>query len=84
MPIKFSDHVWQDYLFCQYQDRATPKRVNKLLREKQRSPFEEIGKPEPLKQNLSGFWFRRIDEEDRLVYALQDDTILMTARESQC
>lgn len=77
MPIKFSDLAWDDYLYWQTNDRATIKRINTLLKEIQRSPFEGIGKPEPLKHNLSGFWSRRIDEEHRLVYSVQDDTILV-------
>ncbi len=77
MPIKFSDQAWEDYLFWQTKDRATLKRINTLLRDIRRSPFEGIGKPESLKHNLAGFWSRRIDEEHRLVYAVQDDTILV-------
>jgi toxin YoeB len=77
MPIKFSDQAWEDYLFWQAKDRGTLKRINALLRDIQRSPFEGIGKPEPLKHNLAGFWSRRIDEEHRLVYAVQSDTILV-------
>lgn len=77
MPIKFSDQAWEDYLFWQAKDRATLKRINALFRDIQRSPFEGIGKPEPLKHNLAGFWSRRIDEEHRLVYAIQNDTILV-------
>lgn len=77
MPIKFSDQAWDDYLYWQVNDRATNKRINTLLREIQRTPFEGIGKPEPLKHNLSGFWSRRIDEEHRLVYSVQDSTILV-------
>ncbi len=77
MPIKFSDHAWEDYLFWQAKDKATLKRINALLKEIQRSPFEGIGKPEPLRHNLAGFWSRRIDEEHRLIYAVQDDTILV-------
>jgi len=77
MPIKFSDQAWDDYLYWQANDRATVKRINTLLKEIQRSPFEGIGKPEPLKHNLSGFWSRRIDEEHRLVCSVQDDTLLI-------
>jgi toxin YoeB len=77
MPIKFSDQAWDDYLYWQANDRATIKRINTLLKEIQRSPFEGIGKPEPLKHNLSGFWSRRIDEEHRLVYSVLDDTLLI-------
>jgi toxin YoeB len=77
MPIKFSDQAWDDYLYWQANDRDSIKRINTLLKEIQRSPFEGIGKPEPLKHNLSGFWSRRIDEEHRLVYSAQDDTLLI-------
>lgn len=77
MPIKFSDEAWEDYLFWQANDRANLKRVNSLIRDIQRSPFDGIGKPEPLKHNLAGFWSRRIDEEHRLVYAVQDGIILV-------
>ena len=77
MPIKFSDAAWEDYLFWQSNDKATLKRINALLRDIQRSPFDGIGKPEPLKHNLAGFWSRRIDDEHRLVYAVQDGTLLV-------
>jgi toxin YoeB len=77
MPIKFSDQAWEDYQFWQGKDKATLKRINALLKDIQRAPFEGIGKPESLKHNLSGFWSRRIDQEHRLVYAVQDDTILV-------
>lgn len=77
MPIKFSDHAWEDYLFWQKTDRAVLKRINTLLRDIQRSPFEGIGKPEPLKHNLAGFWSRRIDDEHRLVYAIEDGIVLV-------
>ena len=77
MPIKFSDQAWEDYLFWQAKDKAALKRINLLLRDIQRSPFEGIGKPEPLKHNLAGFWSRRIDDEHRLVYSVQADTVLV-------
>ena len=77
MPIKFSDHAWEDYLFWQAKDKAILKRVNLLLRDIHRSPFEGIGKPEPLKHQLAGFWSRRIDDEHRLVYAIYDDCVLV-------
>lgn len=77
MPIKFSEQAWDDYLFWQANDRANLKRINTLLKDIKRSPFDGIGKPEPLKHNLAGFWSRRIDEEHRLIYAIQDDTILV-------
>ncbi len=77
MPIKFSDQAWEDYLFWQAKNKAILKRINTLLRDIQRSPFDGIGKPEPLKHHLSGFWSRRIDDEHRLVYAVQGDSILV-------
>lgn len=77
MQIKFSETAWEDYLFWQTKDKAVLKRINLLLKDIQRSPFEGIGKPEPLKYNLVGFWSRRIDEEHRLVYAVHDETLLI-------
>ena len=64
-------------MFWQAKDKAILKRINLLLRDIQRSPFEGIGKPEPLKHQLAGFWSRRIDDEHRLVYAIQDDCVLV-------
>jgi toxin YoeB len=66
--VLFTPDAWDDYLYWQGQDRKTLKRINQLIREAQRSPFEGIGKPEPLKENLAGFWSRRIDDTNRLVY----------------
>ncbi len=77
MLIKFSDQAWEDYLFWQAKDKTALTRINSLLRDVQRSPFDGVGKPEPLKHNLAGFWSRRIDEEHRLVYTVKDDTILV-------
>ena len=71
----WTDESWNDYVYWQSQDKKTLKRINKLLSEVKRSPFEGIGKPEPLKENLSGFWSRRIDEANRLVYAVDDGYI---------
>ncbi|WP_028573272.1 Txe/YoeB family addiction module toxin [Desulfonatronum lacustre] len=67
--------AWTDYVFWQTQDKKTLKRINKLIADAQRSPFEGIGKPEALKENLAGFWSRRIDETNRLVYAVDDTSI---------
>ena len=73
MEIKFSADAWDEYLYWQAQDKRTLKRINELLRDIVRgNHFEGIGKPEPLKENLSGFWSRRIDEKHRLVYRIQD------------
>ncbi|NHZ72074.1 MAG: Txe/YoeB family addiction module toxin [Aquificales bacterium] len=65
--------AWSDYVYWQSQDRKTLKRINRLLKDIQRAPFEGIGKPEPLKENLSGFWSRRIDDTNRLVYVIEDE-----------
>lgn len=70
--VAWTDTAWDDYLYWQEQDKKTLKRINKLLTEIKRSPFEGIGKPEALKETLSGFWSRRIDESHRLVYAVDD------------
>jgi len=66
---------WSDYLYWQTQDNKTLKRINKLITDVKRSPFEGIGKPEPLKENLSGFWSRRIEDTNRLVYAVDEEAI---------
>lgn len=70
--LSWTDEAWGDYLYWQTQDKKTLKRINKLINDVKRSPFEGIGKPEPLKENLSGFWSRRIDDTNRLVYAVDD------------
>jgi toxin YoeB len=77
MMIKFSTNGWEDYLYWQATDRTILKRINLLIREIAREPFAGIGKPEPLKHQLSGFWSRRIDSQHRLVYAVHGDTILV-------
>ena len=66
------DRAWDDYLYWQSQDKKTLKRINQLIRDAERDPFNGIGKPEPLKGDLSGFWSRRIDEDNRLVYRLNN------------
>ena len=71
--LAWTDAAWKDYLYWQTQDKKTLKRINKLITECKRSPFEGIGKPEPLKENLSGFWSRRIDDANRLIYAVDDN-----------
>jgi toxin YoeB len=71
--LAWTDEAWKDYLYWQTQDRKTLKRINKLLEDIRRNdPFKGIGKPEPLKENLSGFWSRRIDDTNRLVYAVDE------------
>ena len=73
--LSWTDESWSDYVYWQTQDKKTLKRINKLINDVMRSPFEGIGKPEPLKEHLSGFWSRRIDETNRLVYAVDDSTL---------
>lgn len=73
--LAWTDEVWDDYLYWQAQDKKTLKRINKLINDIKRSPFEGIGKPEPLKENLTGFWSRRIDDTNRLVYAIDEREI---------
>jgi toxin YoeB len=73
----FSEHAWDDYLYWQRVDRKILDRLNKLIKEIQRSPFEGMGKPEPLKHGLSSFWSRRITEEHRIVYKVEKDCILI-------
>jgi len=71
--LAWTDEAWNDYIYWQGQDRKTLKRINQLINENLRTPFEGIGKPEALRENLSGFWSRRIDETNRLVYAVDDE-----------
>ncbi len=71
--LAWTQEAWKDYVYWQGQDRKTLKRINKLVLDTQRNPFEGIGKPEPLKENLSGFWSRRIDEGNRLVYIVDNN-----------
>lgn len=73
--LSFSEKAWQEYLYWQTQDKKTLKRVNQLLQDIDRNGYSGIGKPEPLKGDLSGFWSRRIDDTNRLVYRLSDDLI---------
>lgn len=75
--LSWTDEAWSGYLYWQTQDKKTLKRINKLIVDVKHSPFEGIGKPEPLKENLSGFWSRRIDDTNRLVYAVDERAITM-------
>ncbi len=77
MKIIFSTHSWNDYLYWQKTDKRVLKRINTLIRDIQRSPFEGIGKPEPLKHALAGYWSRRINEEHRIVYKISDDSLMI-------
>lgn len=75
MGILWEDRGWDDYLYWQAQDKKTLKRINSLIKDAQRDPYNGIGKPEPLKENLSGFWSRRINDVDRLVYDFENENI---------
>ncbi|GAA0361680.1 type II toxin-antitoxin system mRNA interferase toxin YoeB [Bowmanella denitrificans] len=77
MKLIFAEHAWEDYLYWQKTDKQIVKRINLLIKEISRDPFEGIGKPEPLKHALSGYWSRRINDEHRIVYKAQDDSILI-------
>ena len=75
--IQWDLDAWNDYIYWQTQDKKIRKRINQLIKDIGRNPFEGIGKPEPLKGNLTGFWSRRIDEEHRLVYAVEENAVLL-------
>ncbi len=77
MKLSFSSKAWEEYLYWQKTDKAILKRINTLIKDVQREPFEGIGKPEPLKHGLSGYWSRRINGEHRLVYKVLNDQILI-------
>ena len=70
--LAWTEEAWDSYLYWQSQDRKILKRINKLIQNAKVSPFDGIGKPEPLRENLSGLWSRRIDDMNRLVYAVDD------------
>jgi len=71
--------AWEDYLYWQTHDRKTLKRINRLIADSLRDPFSGLGKPEPLRENLSGFWSRRIDDTHRLVYTVEGDALAVIA-----
>jgi len=79
MRLLWEDRAWDDYLYWQTQDKKMLKRVNLLIKDICRSPFDGIGKPEPLKNNFSGWWSRRIDETNRIVYYEQDGIIYVVS-----
>lgn len=74
------DEAWEDYLYWQTQDKKTLKRINALLRDIERGYFDGIGKPEPLRGELSGFWSRRIDDTNRLIYRIKKDVVEILSR----
>ena len=77
MKLIFSENAWDDYLHWQSVDKKVSRRINTLIREIQRTPYEGLGKPEPLKHALSGFWSRRINDEHRIVYKVEKDSVMI-------
>lgn len=77
MKLIFAEKAWEDYLYWQKTDKKLLRRINILIKEVQRDPFSGIGKPEPLKHALSGYWSRRIDDANRMVYKISDGAILI-------
>ncbi|MCU0923148.1 MAG: Txe/YoeB family addiction module toxin [Burkholderiaceae bacterium] len=77
MKLIFADEAWEDYLYWQHQDKRVLKRINELIAAARREPFTGIGKPEPLKHALAGYWSRRITDEHRMVYKPEKDALLV-------
>jgi toxin YoeB len=77
MKLIFSENAWEDYLYWQKNDGKLLLRINELIKDIQRNGYQGIGKPEPLRQNLAGWWSRRIDNQHRIVYRIQDNSILI-------
>lgn len=77
MKLIFSEQAWDDYLYWQKTDKQLLKRINMLIKDIKREPFEGIGKPEPLKHALSGYWSRRINDEHRFIYKVNEDILLI-------
>ena len=75
--LKWDFDAWEDYLYWQSQDKKILKRINQFIKDMRRDPFNGIGKPEPLKGNLTGLWSRRIDERHRIVYLIENEALLI-------
>ena len=75
--VQWDFDAWEDYLYWQNRDKKVLRQINKLVKDISRSPFEGLGKPEPLRENLSGLWSRRINKEHRLVYLVRENTVLI-------
>jgi toxin YoeB len=75
--VTFHPQAWDDYLYWQKIDKALLRKVNQLIQDIRRDPFDGLGKPEPLKSNLSGFWSRRITDEHRMVYCIENDELII-------
>ena len=79
MQVLWHESGWDDYIWWQSQDKKTLKRINALIKDMQRTPYEGLGKPEPLKENLTGWWSRRMDESNRIVYRVKDNALVIAA-----
>jgi len=77
MKIVFLDQAWEDYLYWQGTDKSMLKKINSLIKEIERMPFEGNGKPEPLKHNLAGLWSRRITLEHRIIYRIENEAVII-------
>lgn len=77
MKLIFAEQAWEDYLYWQKTDRKILARINNLIQEIRREPFSGIGKPEPLRHALAGYWSRRINDEHRIIYKIQDNSVLL-------
>ena len=84
MKLVFAENAWEDYLYWQRQDKRIVKRINDLIQDCCREPFAGIGKPEPLKHALAGYWSRRITEEHRMVYRPEKDALLIAQLRYHC
>ena len=82
MKLLWEENAWQEYLYWQTQDKKTLKRLNNIIKDIQRDCYNGIGKPETLKENLSGWWSRRIDEENRIVYKQENNNIIIASCKS--
>lgn len=79
MRLLWEERAWEDYCYWQMQDKKTLRKINKLIKDIERDAFSGEGKPEPLKGNLSGWWSRRIDGENRIVYKTENDSLIIAA-----
>ena len=77
MKLIFSENAWEDYLYWQKTNKKLLNRINKLIKETKREPFDGVGKPEPLKHSLAGYCCRRINDEHRMIYKVTDDALLL-------
>ena len=77
MKLVFSEQAWEDYLYWQKSDKKLVQRINDLIKEITRTPHTRTGKPEPLKHALAGYWSRRVNDEHRIVYKVEDGSVLI-------